>query len=59
MPAEATDHCNDKSLFYFQAPCVIPSENIKPRLMKGLVVGCIGVFIYLYIMIYVEYVSQV
>jgi len=67
--------CSDDSLFYLQAPCKIrtistsnspaPADgtkefpNMAKRKLYGLMVGCLGVFVYLFALIYIDYIKQV
>lgn len=66
--------CNDDgSLLYLQAPCVIRERqlpippkgqkvefpNLYKRQIYGLMVGCLGVFVYLFCSIYLDYLKQV
>jgi len=55
----AKQYCNWRSYVYIQAPCVIPSKYKAERQIFGLLVGCIGVFTYLYTLSYMDYVACV
>lgn len=68
-------HCTDKSTFYLQSPCIVRESHIPPIVAKkegekvltnkgkrqlfGLMVGCLGVFVYLYTIIFMDYIKQV
>lgn len=41
-----------------QIPCVIPSDKLVERKVMGLGVACLGVFLYLFIFISVEYIKS-
>lgn len=51
--------CGEEAYFFFQIPCVTPAAEHEPREMNGLIIGCIGVFIYLFVIIYIDYVKSV
>jgi len=42
-----------------QAPCLIPTAELPSRQVKGLLVACIGVFIYLFTLNYFDYMRCV
>jgi len=60
-------------MFYLQTPCKIREKqlpkptsaakkefsNIAKRKVYGLMVGCLGVFVYLFALIYIDYIKQV
>jgi hypothetical protein len=68
---EPPTDCTHESLFYLQAPCKIrdkqlpkPKEgekkefsNMARRKIYGLMVGCLGVFVYLFALIYIDYIK--
>ena len=39
--------------------CVVPPELVAGRLLFGLFAGCIGVFIYLFCVVYFDYIKCV
>jgi len=41
-----------------QIPCVVPSDLIVERKVMGLGVACLGVFLYLFIFITIEYIKS-
>lgn len=51
--------CGDNAQFFFQIPCTYPDTELAQRQMLGLTVGCIGVFIYLFTIIYFDYIKSV
>ena len=50
--------CNDNSYFYIQTPCLVPEERKVARLLFGLSFCCIGVFLYLYVQLFIQYIAQ-
>ena len=52
-------HCKEEAYLFVQTPCLVPSENIPQRKITGLFIGCLGVFIYLFVQVFVEYVKCV
>ena len=40
-------------------PCLIPREEVVGRKIFGLFVGCQAVFIYLFTLVYMDYIKQV
>ena len=51
--------CTSESFAYVQAPCLIPTAQMKTRLLYGLVGGCIAVFLFLYSTVYFDYIKTV
>jgi hypothetical protein len=51
--------CGKDAYLFVQAPCIIPKEKMGTRLIAGLVVGCIGVFIYLFMLVYIDYIKSI
>lgn len=51
--------CGTKAYFFMQAPCLVQSKFGSTRQIEGLVVGCIAVFIYLFTLIYFDYIRCV
>lgn len=52
-------NCGDLSYFYAQIPCTIPKQHTTIRKVFGLLIGCIAVFIYLFTVVYFDYISSV
>jgi hypothetical protein len=52
-------HCGNYASFFIQYPCLIPEHFKDTRQMYGLLIGCITVFIYLYMLVYLDYVNCV
>jgi hypothetical protein len=42
-----------------QLPCVIPEEDKKERQVQGLFIGCVGVFIALFFIVFVDYLRSI
>lgn len=51
--------CGYGSVMYVQMPCTIPSQLKMERQMSGLLIGCISVFIYLFTLVYSDYIKGV
>jgi len=53
--------CGPNSYLFVQVPCIIPAKEGRPaaRQIEGLAVGCIAVFIYLYTLVYFDYIRCV
>ena len=56
---KVTKQCNDRSFFFIQMSCVVPPEMVAGRLLFGLFAGCVGVFIYLFCVVYFDYIKCV
>lgn len=52
-------YCDDEAFFYIQAPCILPSQQIKERRIIGLFVACVTVFTVFFSMTYIEYIKSV
>lgn len=52
-------YCNGDAFFYAQTPCIIPSKEIKPRLVMGLIISCISLMVVLFCISYVQYAQGV
>jgi hypothetical protein len=53
------ERCGDQAYVYVQVACIIPQDKQKERRIFGLLVGCIGVFISLFSMVYYDYIKTV
>lgn len=51
--------CGSDAYLFIQAPCIVPVEHMKTRWVAGLTVGCIGVFIYLFVLVYIDYIKSI
>lgn len=51
--------CLVESDFFVQIPCVIDDEDLLDRQVKGLIIGCMGVFIALFFLSYIDYLKSV
>ena len=49
--------CGDKSKFFIQVPCLIPPDQRVPRKIDGLMFGSLIVFVYLFVVIYFDYIK--
>jgi len=45
--------------FFLQIPCMIPEEDQQTRQVKGLFIGCMGVFISLFFVSYIDYLKSI
>ena len=55
----ATSECNDEAYIFLQMPCLIPADKMVERKVLGLAISCIGVFLYLFMFLSVEYIKCV
>jgi hypothetical protein len=53
------DDCGDNSYMYVQVGCIIPSKYNVERRIFGLLIGCLGVFVYLFTVVYYDYIKAV
>lgn len=51
--------CNKDAFVYVQTPCLIPEKLRTERRIFGLIISCIGVFVYLFTVVYFDYVKTV
>lgn len=51
--------CGDNSMFFIQVPCLIDPAQRDARYLRGLIVGSLCVFIYLFTIIYIDYIKSV
>ena len=51
--------CGKDAYLFVQAPCLVPKEKMGQRQIAGLTVGCIGVFIYLFMLVYIDFIKSV
>ena len=58
-PVGVSSNCQDQSFVYVQASCQIPNTLQSQRFIMGLFIGCMAVFIYLYSMVYFDYIKVV
>jgi hypothetical protein len=56
--ADATQ-CGDEAFIYAQMPCLIEETAAQARRLFGLLAGCIAVFIYLFTVVYYDYIKSV
>lgn len=51
--------CDDEAYLFVQAPCLVPSYQQTTRKVIGLYIGCMGVFIYLFVQVYTQWIKSV
>ena len=51
--------CDDESYLYVQIPCIIPSDLLTIRKVYGLTISCVGVWIYLFVHVTIEYIKSI
>jgi len=51
--------CDDESYIFVQIPCIIPSEDLTIRKVYGLAISCVGVWIYLFVHVTIEYIKSI
>jgi len=54
-----TNSCNEDSFFFVQTPCIIPKDLHFSRMLWGLLPGSLAVFIYLFVVIYIDFIKTV
>jgi len=59
QPSGAEPSCGDEAFIYAQSSCQIPEDTTVLRKIFGLLVGCVGVFVYLFTAIYYDYMKTV
>lgn len=57
--SETQAQCGDEAFVYVQAPCLIEASDAGERRLFGLLIGCIAVFIYLFTVVYYDYIKSV
>ena len=50
-------NCGGQATFYAQVPCLIPKELVTARKIDGLMFGSLTVFVYLFVVIYFDYIK--
>jgi hypothetical protein len=55
----SNEECGDNAFVFIQVPCEIERNYAKERLIFGLFVGCSTVFIFLYTVVFFDYVKTV
>lgn len=51
--------CGADAYLFIQVPCKIPESKVQLRTICGLLIGCIGVFIYLFVLVFIDYIKSV
>ena len=51
------EYCGDKAKFFVQIPCLIPEDLKVDRKVDGLMFGSLTVFVYLFVVIYFDYIK--
>jgi hypothetical protein len=54
---DAGSQCGSKAFIYIQAPCIMPDNHGDQRQVFGLITACIAVFIYLFTIVYFDYIK--
>jgi hypothetical protein len=50
--------CGRGAFFYVQVPCTIPQDQAVDRKLFGLLTGCITILIYLFVVVYFDYLKS-
>jgi hypothetical protein len=53
------DQCGDNAFIFIQLPCEIEKSKAEERQIFGLAVGCIVVFVFLYIIVFLDYIRTI
>ncbi len=60
MSIDASDRCKVKTAaFFIQAPCKFHQDELDKKQVQGLIIACMGVFIALFFVVYVDYLKSV
>lgn len=59
MSDNVNKNCQEKSNFFVQYSCVYPSSQQVGREIKGLILATIAVFVYMFTVIYLDYIRVV
>lgn len=59
QPSTASSECGNDAFVYVQLPCEIETDQAKQRMIFGLITGCVTVFVYLYTLVYFDYIKCV
>ena len=51
--------CGKDAFLFVQVPCVLSDEEMSHRKILGLFIGCLCIFIYLYTLVYLDYIQVV
>lgn len=51
--------CGDDAIFYIQVPCVLPTQKVVPKQVKGLFICCTIVIAVLFFKISISYIQKV
>lgn len=51
--------CDDEAYLFVQSPCIIPADELTIRKVYGLAISCVGVWIYLFTHITIEYIKSI
>ena len=55
---ESEGECGRGAFFYVQVPCTIPQDQAVDRKLFGLLTGCITILIYLFVVVYFDYLKS-
>jgi len=58
QPAGTSDNCGDEAYVFVQLPCEIPEDESASRKIQGLVVASVGVLVYLFTVVYYDYIKS-
>jgi hypothetical protein len=56
---DVSEECDKEAYFFIQYACEVPEEFMEMRKVYGLAAGTIAVFIYLWTIIYFDYIQSV
>lgn len=59
VPEKHKAQCSEKSLFFVQYACLTPEKDQGTRRTYGLAIACLSVFVYLFIIVYIDYIKAV
>lgn len=54
---EEDDDCGENGYMFVQAPCKFADSEMTKRQINGLIISCIGVLIYLFCLIFFDYIK--
>ena len=59
LRSDASSQCTDNAYIFVQLPCHINNSDKNQREIFGLMTGCLAVFVYLYTLVYFDYIKTV
>lgn len=54
---DAAGVCGTSAYFFVQMPCLFPPAELGPRLVSGLVISCVTVFLYMTTLVWIDYLK--